>query len=302
MSAKFQKFDLSTVGTVHRNILAVTFSELLDLYCAAKLGKSAHLRDYRMRKWRSQFHSLPAWQLTPEHIAAMVAAMEQQGYCGSSINRDVADIAGCYAWALRRRHCPADFRNPTAEYERRPDKVRRVEVAPESINRLLAQSKLSQWPKLYTLIIMAMHSGARKGELTRLTWADVDFKVRRGFLSDTKADTPRRLLLTQLVVDALHAIRPCPCPQDSLVFCGRNPFKPHDFRRAWERCREDAGLPDLHFHDLRHVAAAHLLKSGNSLHCVAQILGHKDTRMLSRVYGHLDDGHLQAAVDASWGG
>lgn len=232
MSTKYQAIDLSEVGHLTGDVLTITFPELLDLYCAAKPGKAASLRDYRLRKWRTQFDGLSARQLTPAHIAAVVSAMEKQGYSDASIYRDLADVAGCFAWAIRLRHCPTDFRNPTAEYERRPDVVRRVEVAPQWIQRLLAQSKLSSWPKLYALVLTALHSEARKGELTRLTWQDVAPDLRRGSLRDTKAGVPRRLLLTTQAVEALLAIRPSAFPEESLVFCGRNPFRPHDFRKV----------------------------------------------------------------------
>lgn len=300
MKKKFQAIDLSTVGSCTRDVLDITFSELLDLFCAARPSKRPDLRDYRLRKWRDQFASLAAWQLSPAHIAAVVDAMETQGYQPPTINRDVADIASCYAWAIRRRYCPIAFQSPTREYERKPDTIRRVELTEDQQARLLTQAKLSHWPKLFTLVLSALHTGARKGELMGLRWEDVDLGNRRAILHDTKAGVPRRLMLTDPTVEALLAIRPTPCVNDGLVFCGRNPFEPHDFRRAWETCRRDAQLRDLHFHDLRHASAAQLLKAGNSLHSVAQVLGHRDARMLSRVYGHLDDTHLQAAVDASW--
>jgi integrase len=298
---RYQPIDLSQVAEDRRDVLVVTFPELLDVYCAAKHGKRPELREYRLRKWRAQFACIPAWEMTPAHVAAMVSAMEEQEYAPTSVNRDVADIASCYGWAIRLRHAPADFQNPCREFVRRKDTPRRVELREQQQKALLTAAKLSHWPKLFPLVLTALHTGGRKSELMRLSWRDVDFAARRAVLNETKAGVPRRLLLTEPVVAALQAIQPAPCPDDSLVFCGRNPFTPHDFRKAWEKCRKDAGLPEMHFHDLRHASAAKMLKAGNGLHSVAQVLGHRDTRMLSRVYGHLDDGHLQNMVEASWG-
>jgi integrase len=297
---KFRPVDLTEIASQTRDVLAVTVPELLTLYCADRPCKREDLRDYRLRKWRTQFHDLSAWDLRPEHVAGVVRAMETQGYAASTINRDMADLASCYAWAIRRRYCPANFQSPTRDFVRRPTGVRRVEISDDEVARLLAQAKVSLWPKLYPLVVMALHTGARKGELMRLSWGDVDMSARRAILHDTKAGVPRRLMLTQLVLEVLSAIRPTPCSDDMLVFCGRNPYRSHEFRKAWERCRDDAGLPDLHFHDLRHASAARMLKAGSTLHSVAQVLGHKDTRMLARVYGHLDDAHLQHTVERTW--
>lgn len=260
MTKKYQVVDLSQVGEVTRDVLDITVSELLDLYCADKPNRQEKLRGYRLRKWREQFASLPAWQVTSAHIAAVVDAMESQEYEGATINRDVADIRSCYSWAIKRRYCPADFINPTVEYVRRPESVRRVVVSELQLARLLAQAKLSHWSKLYPLVLTALHSGGRKAEMLKLTWADVDAQLRCGAVDETKAGVPRRLILTKQALEAISAIRPTPCPDNSLVFCGRNPFKEHDFRRVWERCREEAGMPTLRFHDLRHVCAARYAK------------------------------------------
>jgi integrase len=234
-------------------------------------------------------------------VRSRLAPPIPQGYAPPTINRDVADIASSYSWAIKRRYCPADFLSPTREFQRRPDVPRRVELSDCERKRLLAQSKLSHWPKLYPLVLAALHTGGRKSELTGLRWCDLDVRHQRAMLRETKAGVPRRLILTPAVVEAFAAIRPEPAPDDSLVFCGRNPFKAYDFRKVWDRCRRDAGLPEFHFHDLRHVSAAEMLKAGNTLHSVAQVLGHRDTRMLSRVYGHLDDKHLCDTVSSSWG-
>lgn len=214
---------------------------------------------------------MSAWCVMPEHIAAMNQAMLDQGYAGTSINRGIADVAGAYSWAIKNRHCPEGYLNPCREFERLPEKLRRVELSNEDVSAILAGSKISRWPKLYALVICAMHSGARKGELLALRWADVDTRERRAMLHETKSGQPRRLLLTEPASAALEAIRPCPCPDDALIFSGRNPFKAHNFRKAWEACRALAGLPELHFHDLRHNAAATLLKSGRfsqPSHCI----------------------------------
>jgi hypothetical protein len=117
---KFQPVDLSQVTQTSRDVLAVTFSELLDLYCADRPAKRPELREYRLRKWRAQFKGLSAWDLSTAHFNAMVNALEDQGYAPPTINRDVADIASSYSWAIKRRYCPADFLSPTREFQRRP--------------------------------------------------------------------------------------------------------------------------------------------------------------------------------------
>lgn len=118
---RFKPVDLSQVAQTRRDVLSISFSELLELYCQSRPAKRPEIREYRLRKWRAQFRHLPAWKVTAAHVNAMVTAMEAQGYAAPTINRDVADIASCYAWAIKRRYCPVDFQSSTREFQRRPD-------------------------------------------------------------------------------------------------------------------------------------------------------------------------------------
>jgi integrase len=66
--------------------------------------------------------------------------------------------------------------------------------------------------------------------------------------------------------------------------------------KAWQAAREDSGIGDFRFHDLRHSAASYLAMSGASLMDIAAILGHKTLGMVKR-YSHLSEQHTTAAVD-----
>jgi integrase len=89
---------------------------------------------------------------------------------------------------------------------------------------------------------------------------------------------------------------------DALVFCGANPYAAYDERREWRRLRENAGPPALHFHDLRHIAAARMLKAGSWKLAASQVLGHADTRMIARRYGSLQSNEWKAVVQRGAGG
>ena len=88
---------------------------------------------------------------------------------------------------------------------------------------------------------------------------------------------------------------------DDLVFEGRVPGQPITYKAAWRALTRDVGAPDLHLHDLRHAAAARLLRAGVTLGVAAQVLGH-DPAVLARRYGHLEIGALRAAQEQAWRG
>ena len=64
------------------------------------------------------------------------------------------------------------------------------------------------------------------------------------------------------------------------------------------RIREEAGLPHLRIHDLRHQFASHLVSAGKSLYQVQQLLGHSDPKVTMR-YSHLSTAALRDATDAA---
>ena len=65
--------------------------------------------------------------------------------------------------------------------------------------------------------------------------------------------------------------------------------------KTWNRLRNEAGLPHLRLHDLRHQYASFLVNSGRTLYEVQQILGHSDPKVTQR-YAHLSSKSLQAAA------
>ena len=298
---KLKKTDLSSVKVGTNTVLELTVPELLRLWFRNVPVANESIREARQAKWMESFKHLPAWEVGPEHIAHMVSALEEAGYKAATINREVGEFRACYNWAIKKRHSPRDFMNPCREYQPRKEPMRRVELDEEEIGALLAAAKLCRWQKMYALVLLALHSGARRSEMLNLTWADVDLNRRRAMLHTTKSGRPRELLLTEEVVQALRALQFKEMRPDMFVFCGKNFYRPHDIRKAWATVRKNAGLPDLHLHDLRHAACAKMLKSGASTHLVSTVLGHVDGRMVSARYGHLDSDHLQSVVDAAWG-
>ncbi|MEP4148750.1 MAG: site-specific integrase [Halioglobus sp.] len=301
MTAKYQPIDLTRVEIDQRTILNVTFTELWALYIRHKPAKREDLREYRLRKWHAQIGAMPAWEVSVAHINAIIRQMDSLGYSPSSTNRDLADIRAVFNWAMRHGHCPPEFIHPTVGIEMKSVQPRRVELSHDEQLALLTASKLSHWEKMHCFVLCALVTGARKSELLNLTWPDIDWKTNRAILHDTKAGKPRRLLLNADCIAALKAIKPkSRLDDDELVFCGRNPFRAFDIRKAWVKVRDDAQLPALRIHDMRHAATARMLKAGGNLSAVAQVLGHSDHRMISKVYGHLDDQHLQQIVCESW--
>ncbi|WP_319519006.1 site-specific integrase [uncultured Martelella sp.] len=148
--------------------------------------------------------------------------------------------------------------------------------------RLLAGCDAGQIPFFKTLIIVAIETGMRRGELLGLQWDDISHNRRVITLHITKNGSGREVPLSQRAFDALMAWK-AECDADqSAVF----PTTPGALEQAWRRLLKRTGIDGLRFHDLRHEGVSRLFERGLNMIEVSSISGHKELRMLKR-YTHL---------------
>jgi integrase len=160
--------------------------------------------------------------------------------------------------------------------------------------RLLKACEKSDNPYLYTVVVLALSTGMRQGEIMGLTWGDVDFHQGRITLHETKNGERRVVPLTG---KALGILKEHPRRIDTpLLFPGKvKRDMPMDLRTPWEAVLKSAGIEDFRFHDLRHSAASYLAMNGASLAEIAEVLGHKTLQMVKR-YAHLSEAHTAGVV------
>jgi integrase len=133
---------------------------------------------------------------------------------------------------------------------RRPrvDNRRERRISDEERASLLHAAEKYRNPLMRPLIVLALESGMRRGEMLALTRDDVVPRLRVCRLKTSKTGAPRTVPLTQSALDAIDdAMRMHNCEH---VF----PMKPNAVQLAWRRIRERACVPDLRFHDCRHEA------------------------------------------------
>ena len=167
-------------------------------------------------------------------------------------------------------------------------------LSDEERRRLLAACRTSDEQRLYALVVVALGTGARQGELLSLRWSDIDLVRCRATLEHTKHGERRVLALEGPVLDVLRermAVRRIGVAQ---VFGSERGLATFP-RNAWEQALREAGVPDFHFHDIRHTFASYMAMSGATLAELAEALGHKTLAMVKR-YAHLSEAHTSGAV------
>jgi integrase len=183
-------------------------------------------------------------------------------------------------------------RNPV-KLVRRPSvpqgRKRRLEQGEEQ--RLLEACDRGRTPLMKPLIIIAIETGMRRGEILGLRWEHVDFTRRTVHLPLTKNGDARDVPLSRRATETLRQLH-ADADRDSV---SAFPVSGNAVRLAFERLRARAGLADLHFHDLRHEAVSRLFEKGLNIAEVSAISGHKELRMLQR-YTHLRAADLVARL------
>jgi integrase len=144
-------------------------------------------------------------------------------------------------------------------------------------------------PYLKTIILLALDSGMRKGEILKLQWEDIDLTASQIVVvaTNTKTERGREVPLTERTKVELLLL-------PSYASTGRV-FHFNDFKRSWATANRIAGIEDLGFHDLRRTALTRWLEAGMPLPQVGKIAGHTQLQTTMKHYVAADAervGHL----------
>lgn len=165
-------------------------------------------------------------------------------------------------------------------------------LAGDEEQRLLDGCDAGQLPYLRTLVIVAIETGMRRGELLGLKWSAISHNRRVITLVMTKNGSGREVPLSPRAVDALMEWKSRSAVDQSTVF----PMTTGALEQAWRRLLIRVGITGLRFHDLRHEGVSRLFERGLNMIEVSSISGHKELRMLKR-YTHLSADDLVTRLE-----
>lgn len=274
---------------------STTLYKLLERYLAdvvpTKRGAAVEtLRIKTLMSDKLTLHKLSA--LSPLVLSEWI---EQRAkvVSGSTINRELNVISACVNWGRKRLMIQTE--NPVAGIIRPPQgkaRERRLEDGEEV--RLLAELEVTpreggkfsgmQNPWIKPVVLLALETAMRRGELLALEWKNVDLKKRVAYLETTKNGESRAVPLSSRAVAVLEGLKE---GKDGVqVLPVGKVFRTTEaaLKKAFERACERAGIDDFHFHDLRHEATSRLAERLPNLIELAAVTGHKDLRMLKRYY------------------
>jgi integrase len=273
-------------GTFDRPVAASlpTFDAFADLYIERyvkfKQLRSADTIEFRLRALRRRFEPRPIDMITVDDIENFVRDLRAAGKKPGTINRHLALLRAMLNWAVE-RDCldQTPFRRGSqAVIKLERENNRRYRRLTLDEERALLQVAP---PLLQALIIAALDTGMRRGELLSLHFTDIDderqvIHVRAEVAKSKKgrdipiATTRLKGVLDRLRLDAAGQEKPA----EAHVFSNEVGEPTKDFRGAWLKALAQAGITDLRFHDLRGEYASRLVERGVPLSQVRDLLGH----------------------------
>jgi len=293
----------NSIESDRNKLLAYTQSKsrtLLSLVIDKYLNdeyKGTRVNDERVKLnfWIKALSDKPIIDITTTDINEALGTLPGH-FKNATINRYVAAISVVFSYAVREYGIQV---NPIRKIPSLPENNERTRfLSDDERTRLFHSGRASHWDKLYLIVLLAITTGARKGELTKLKWNDIDFERRTAYVSTTKNGQPKVMPLTNEVVKELNRFKD---QEPELIFNSEiKTDKPYEFRKLWLKALDKAEIDNFRFHDLRHTCASYLAMNGCSLLEIADVLGHKQISMTAR-YSHLCVSHKQKLIKKHFG-
>ncbi|WP_449412408.1 site-specific integrase [Pandoraea soli] len=179
-----------------------------------------------------------------------------------------------------RREWGINVTNPVASVRKPPTPQGRdrVLLADEEERLLVALTPTGRRnPWLRPMAILSLETAMRRGELLQLRWSNINLDSQTALLPMTKNGTARTVPLSRKAVDLLRDLPRC---ADGRVF----PIEAAAHHAAFKKACKQAGLTNLHWHDLRHTAITRMAHKLPNVIELAAVSGHRSLAMLKRYY------------------
>jgi excisionase family DNA binding protein len=246
---------------------------------------------YRLEKLKHFFQDTNLRIISPMMIDKLIALRQKEGNSASTINRYLALLKRMFNLAIEEGYAE---QNPVKKIKFFSEAANRRErvLTQDEEKRLMAASSAP----LRSVLIIALNTGLRLGEILNLSWNQIDLQARKIRVEKTKSGKPVTVPTNSPLFDELQRLKSDNGRSPHLFF-NEKTGKPRTLiRRAFLTACEKAEISGLRFHDLRHTVATRLLEKGIDIETVRSILGHYSITVTQR-YVHSNDESKKKAVD-----
>jgi len=264
-----------------------------------------YLQDYIMvkrRNWQSDKFRLDALgeyfkdnqdlqEITPMAIQGLIKSRQKIGNSGSTINRFLALMKHMFNKAIEEGYLES---NPVRKIKLFPEKENRIErvLTKDEEAQLMAHSS----GYLRTILIIALNTGMRLGEILNLKWDQVDFEAGKITVEKSKSGKPRAVFINTPLLAELQSIKSLDKKSPYLFFNEQTQKPLTRVAKSFTMACKKAEIRNLRIHDLRHTFASRLIEKGADIETVRSLLGHCSVAITQR-YTHSQDEAKKRAVE-----
>jgi len=259
--------------------------EYLELH--SKHNKSYYTDSKIIGLLKKCFSGMCLHQITPLDIEKFKAKRAKE-VSPATVNRSLAVLKSMFNRAIEWKKAKYNPSQAVKHFKENNKRLRFLER--EEIEKLLANCA----DHLKPIVIIALNTGMRKGEILGLKWHDVDIKRSVIQLLNTKNGEKREVPINDMVKQTFVAIPKH--ANSAYIFCNNKGQPYGDIKKSFFTALTNSAIIGFHFHDLRHTFASQLVMAGVDLNTVRELLGHKSLEMTLR-YSHLSPDHKKRAVD-----
>jgi len=244
------------------------------------------------------FGEIKLIEITPIIINGFIENKIKEGLSNKTVNHILTTMGTAFNWAINNNYM---MYNPVSRIKKlKIDNSEMKFLTSDGIKRVLDVAE-KEYPVFYPLLITAIYSGMRRGEILGLTWDCVNFakstisvkhSMYKGKLTTTKTkNSIREIQVLAKVMKVLNKYQKNAIKNNlNLVFTQKN-GKPLDadnmIKRRFHKVLELAEVKPIRFHDLRHTYASLLIAKDLNIKYIQKQMGHSSFEVTMNTYAHL---------------
>lgn len=284
-------------GVAPREEKNVKFESLCNLFEKySENNKRSYQTDvYSLKILREYFGNVYIKDITPKKLEQFKTyLLEDRGVANSTVNRYRATLSKMFNLGIENKLATENPVKFIKKLQEKNYKIRfltideekrlftEIEKGYEVVGRDRQQKIIYPYLHLKPLIITALQTGMRRGELFGLKWSNIDFDYGFIELLETKSGRSRKIPISEKLAEVLENLD----KSYDYVFINPETKEPYtDIKHSFTSVLEKANITNFRFHDLRHTVATRLVESGIDLAVVKEILGHAEISTTMR-YAH----------------
>jgi excisionase family DNA binding protein len=267
----------------------LTFNQLADRFIreySIRTKRSWKTDEWRLVAIREHLGNMGLAQITASEILEYRQARLKAGRSELTANREIALLKTMFGFACENGLMSENPARRVKMFSEKDTARARTLSLDEELRLLPALS-----PELRSLVVVALHTGLRLGEVLGLCWCDVNLEKKTVRVEHTKSKKARFIPVNSVLHAELGMLRGTSGNQ-SLVF----PFKRRSVRTGFENACKGAAILDFTFHDLRRTFGTRLLEKGVDIVTISRLYGHSSV-LVTQNYLHPADELSREAVE-----